>query len=122
MITDRALDLLNEAKEYLTSAEDKQRDADADKWAAAERMWKANKEEGATQREVARITGISQPTAQRHIALFQTWSDSGLNQKPSFTEAFYAEINDTPLTGRRGRSSPSPRIPSGGRQPSTSCQ
>lgn len=68
-MTSRAETLLREAAKYLASAEQKQSKADADKWAAAERMWKANEEEGATQREIAQAVGLSKDTVSRYVRI-----------------------------------------------------
>jgi predicted transcriptional regulator len=92
-MTSRAQELLREAAQELQQADGQQRKADDHKWAAAERMWKASREEGATQTEIADALGISQTTVQRHLSIVEQYSV--LNNRPSFTEAFYEVIGDS---------------------------
>jgi hypothetical protein len=79
--------LIAEAKRHLDLADERQRTADEDKWAAAECMWRAHREHGVTQTEIAGRIGRRQDTVSRHIKI---WADYGArHNRPSFTEAYY---------------------------------
>jgi hypothetical protein len=80
-MTNRATKLLAEARNFIESGEEAN-------WAAAERMWQANKEEGASKSEIGRRIGRSEATVRLWIRIWDSYP--GTN-RPSFTEA-YAEM------------------------------
>lgn len=98
-MTNRAEKLLREAAQELKLADGQQRKADDHKWAAAERMWIANKEEGVTQREIAVAVGVSQSSVHDYVSI---WSDYDRNQV-SFTEAYYGVRSDATPEATEGR-------------------
>lgn len=81
--------LIAEARQHLDAADERQRSADDEKWAAAELLWRANKEHGVSQREIAERVGRSVFTVNRHIAVWEIGRVSAHKQRPTFTEAYY---------------------------------
>lgn len=86
-MTKRADQLLREAAKFLASAEQKQSKADDDKWAAAERMWKVNKEEGISQREIAGAVGVSEETVRIYVNII---TERPNGRWETFTDAYYS--------------------------------
>jgi hypothetical protein len=86
-MTSRAEKLLAEAKTYLAAAEKKEREASADKWAAAERMWKAHHEEDVMYKEIADAVGSPKGTIGGYIGAWEKFGNRPVNQRPTFAEA-----------------------------------
>lgn len=99
-MTKRADQLLREAAQYLAAAEQKQSKADADKWAAAERMWKANKEEGVSQREIGTALGVSEETVRIYVNIT---AERPNGRWENFTEAYYASRSGATPSEREDR-------------------
>lgn len=89
-MTSRAQKLLNEAKRLLDAADEKQRSIDADRWAAAERMWQASREEGVSMRAIALAVGFrNQSSVSRHIEIWDRYGSVADSNRPAYAEAYY---------------------------------
>lgn len=93
-------ELIAEAKQHLDAADEKQRTADEEKWAAAECLWRAHDEYGVSKRDLARRVGRATSTVSRHIAVWETRCVSERSHEGSFTEA-YMEVRG-PGDNRQG--------------------
>ncbi len=92
-MTTRATRLLNEAKNFIESGEEAN-------WAASERMWQANKEEGTSLRDIAKRVGFkAASTVWVWVAIWDRYGDRAPEQRPSFTDA-YKEFAGDPSRAR----------------------
>jgi hypothetical protein len=83
-VSERAAKLLTEARDLLASAEENQ-------WQAAERIWRANHEEGVSQREIARRLDRGKTTVWQIITLWERFGSVPTDQRPSYADA-YVEV------------------------------
>jgi transposase len=83
----RAEKLLAEAKEFLSIAETREREADEAKWSAAERVWQVHDGEGVSRKEIADWLGVDRSTVDLHIGIWKR--HGGSTPRPSFAEAMY---------------------------------
>jgi hypothetical protein len=97
----KAQKLLNEARALLASAEESQVAVDEAKWAAAERMWKANREEGVNQEEIGRAVGLTQTLVSRYVRVWELGTKYARPKRPSFTEAWYELLPEAAPDARR---------------------
>lgn len=80
----KATTLLRQAVKHFAAA-------DEQSWLGAEKVWRANKEEGATQVEIAAAMGKgwSQTTVSRHIAIWEAFRNIPQgNNRPPWQEAY----------------------------------
>jgi hypothetical protein len=91
-VADNADRLVDLARREFDAGDRDQERADAHYWKAAEAMWRANKQEGLSQREIATGVGRSAPTVGRCIRVWEACIE--LDTKPSWAEAFARLVPD----------------------------
>lgn len=95
MLNTKSKELLVEAREHLKLADTRQTLADSSKWDAASLIWKAYKEENATQVEIAGMVGVSQKTVSNYVRMVEMYPEK--EDRPPFTEAYYAVAGGSPM-------------------------
>src|SRR5688500_2601416 len=88
-LDEKTRELIAEARRHLDAADTAQAKADEHKWAAAERLWRLDREVGLSQREIGEGVGRSERTVRLARDVWERFRGDPPHARPTYTEATY---------------------------------